>query len=312
MKSKILSFNLWAAALLVLLLGAPPSYGWGNDGHRDINREAALVLPADVPAFLRTTEAVNEIEYLGPEPDRWRSKGAPELSAEQAPDHFMDMEMADLVGTLPRNRYDFIRALQVYADKNPSMAAELTPEKVGLQPYQTNEVYERLLVAFRTYRDYSAAKLDTRPVEQSIIFYAGWLGHYAGDGSQPLHTSVQYNGWVGENPHGYTTQHTIHSQFETAFVSANIKPEDFASLMGKPHVMGDVFTEYVAYLRHSNSLVEKVYQLEKAGGFDGAGSTESIDFTRERLAAGATMLRDLIYTAWVKSADLPSDPYLLK
>ena len=46
---------------------------WGNEGHRLINRLAASTLPADVPAFLRSEAAVNEIEYLGPEPDRWRS-----------------------------------------------------------------------------------------------------------------------------------------------------------------------------------------------------------------------------------------------
>ena len=50
------------------------------------------------------------------------------------------------------------------------------------------------------------------------------------------------------------------------------------------------------------TYVEKVYQLEKAGGFVGAGSPESRDFTAERLAAGASMLRDMIYTAWVESA----------
>ena len=43
-------------------------------------------------------------------------------------------------------------------------------------------------------------------MEQAILFYAGWLGHYVGDGSQPLHTTIQYNGWVGPNPHGYTTE----------------------------------------------------------------------------------------------------------
>ena len=39
-----------------------------------VNKLAASTLPADVPAFLRSEAAVNEIEYLGPEPDRWRSK----------------------------------------------------------------------------------------------------------------------------------------------------------------------------------------------------------------------------------------------
>jgi hypothetical protein len=55
--------------------------------------------------------------------------------------------------------------------------------------------------------------------------------------------------------------------------------------------------------------VEKVYQLEKAGGFTGAGSAESREFTAERLGAGASMLRDMIYSAWLESAKPVVDPY---
>jgi hypothetical protein len=65
----------------------------------------------------------------------------------------------------------------------------------------------------------------------------------------------------------------------------------------------------VAYLRHSATWVEKVYQLEKAGGFEGRGTAESRSFTAERLAAGASMLRDMIYTAWLQSAKPVADPY---
>jgi hypothetical protein len=73
--------------------------------------------------------------------------------------------------------------------------------------------------------------------------------------------------------------------------------------MTTPHsIDGDMFDSYVGYLRRTATYVEKVYQLEKAGGFTGAGSPESRDFTAERLAAGASMLRDMIYTAWVDSA----------
>jgi hypothetical protein len=46
-----------------------------------------------------------------------------------------------------------------------------------------------------------------------------------------------------------------------------------------------------------------VYQLEKVGGFTGQGTQESRDFTSERLAAGASMLRDMIYSAWLQSAN---------
>jgi hypothetical protein len=65
----------------------------------------------------------------------------------------------------------------------------------------------------------------------------------------------------------------------------------------------------VAYLRQTQTYSEKVYQLEKAGGFIGAGSAESRDFTATRLAAGASMLRDMIYTAWLRSGDPVVDPY---
>jgi len=62
---------------LTLVTQAPFAHAWGNDGHRIINRLAATSLPADVPAFLRTESVLNEIEYLGPEPDRWRSSAEP-------------------------------------------------------------------------------------------------------------------------------------------------------------------------------------------------------------------------------------------
>jgi hypothetical protein len=291
-----------AAAVLLPVMAATPAFGWGSDGHRMINRLAGKMLPSDVPAFLRSTEGLNALEYFGPEPDRWRSPAEPELNAAQAPEHFIDLEWADLVGPLPRRRYDFIRALAAAQAAHPDIP--LTPEKVGLQPYVTDEVYERLKSAMREYRGLLVEGKDTKPVQCEIVFLAGWLGHYVGDGSMPLHTSIQYNGWTGPNPNGYTTEHHIHALFESVYVAANVKPSDIAGLVPvEPTVLKDVFEDYVTYLRHSNSLVEKTYQLDKTGAFTGAGTPEGKAFVDERLAAGATELRDMIYTAWVRSAD---------
>lgn len=266
-----------------------------------INRLGASALPQDIPAFLRSQAALEEIEYLGPEPDRWRSKAEPELAAVQAPEHFIDLELADALGPLPRKRLDFEAMV---------FAAGKRPETIGLQPWQTDEVWERLKAAMREYRAISAARGDTRPVEAAIIFYSGWLGHYVGDGSQPLHVTVQYNGWTGPNPHGYNTGHQIHYQFESAFVAANIHaPEAEAKMTPLKTIDGDMFDAYVAYLRHTGTFVEKVYELDKAGEFTGAGTQESRDFTAERIAAGASMLRDMIYGAWIDSAQPVPDPY---
>lgn len=49
--------------------------------------------------------------------------------------------------------------------------------------------------------------------------------------------------------------------------------------------------------------MEKTYQLEKTGAFTEAGTSEGKAMVDERLAAGATELRDMIYAAWSRSAD---------
>jgi hypothetical protein len=287
--------------LSTLLFHAPFAYAWGNEGHRIINHLAAANLPADAPSFLRSPAALSEIEYLGPEPDRWRSPAEPELSAVQAPEHFIDLEPADALGPLPRRRFDFEAAV---------FASGQRPEKIGLQPWEATEVWERLKAALREYRTLSAAHQDTHDVELVAIFYAGWLGHYVGDAAQPLHTTIQYNGWTGPNPNGYTTAHTIHWQFEGPFVAANLHSADVQPRMTSVHPLeGDVFADYVTYLRQTSKYVEKVYQLEKVGGFTGQGTQESRDFTADRLAAGASMLRDMIYSAWLQSANpVPQRP----
>ena len=156
----------------------------------------------------------------------------------------------------------------------------------------------------------AAAHKPTHPVETAILYEAGVLGHYVGDGSMPLHTTIQYNGWTGENPNGYTTEHHIHSQFESAFVHDNVKYADVAKLVAdtKPAVIDNEWSQYLDYLHHSHLLVEKVYQLDKAGGFTNAGTPEAKAFTDDRIAAGAIELRNLIYSAWVHSAD-PVEEY---
>lgn len=307
------------AASLVALLPTLPAQAWGRDGHRMINRLAIESLPQDVPAFLRNGNAVDIIEYEGPEPDQWRNKAEDELSNTQAADHFMDLEWADLAGTpcaagspgcspdgmmLPKRRFDFIKALEAAQKKHPELP--LSPDKVGLQPWQVEEVWERVKSDFRDYRKLSAANQDTSGIETILLFETGWLGHYVADGSQPLHITINYNGWAEkQNPNGYTTEHHIHSQFESVYVTANIKPADVAPLVAaaQPQPIDNEWTQYLDYIHHSNSLVEKTYQLEKAGGFTEAGTPEAKAFTEERLAAGAIELRNLIYSAWVHSAD---------
>lgn len=310
MRRREIGKKLIGVLLLALSLGrTPTAFAWGNEGHTYVNRVAAQKMPAAMPRFLR--RAVAEIAYLGPEPDRWRNPSEPQLKNAQEPDHFIDLERVDWLNPLPTTRYEFYRKLYEKRAATADHGDDYLPEHVGLQPYITLEVFGRLKAAFREYRRLRDLHQPTAPVEHAIVFYAGWLGHYVADGSQPLHTTIQYNGWVGPNPHGYTTEHKIHALFETTYVAQNIAAKDFSDLVRAPERLADPFQQYIAYLRASNGQVETVYALEKAGGFSGKGTPEAFTFTTRRLAAGSQMLLNLWYTAWLESAtpeETPAQP----
>src|SRR5689334_15134571 len=85
------------ATVLCALLAAPAVvFAWGEVGHRISGEAAALKMPPSMPAFFRN--AVQQLGYLNPEPDRWRDRGEstidPALGQGTAPEHFIDIEMA--------------------------------------------------------------------------------------------------------------------------------------------------------------------------------------------------------------------------
>ena len=297
--------KVFCSALIIAVAVLLPTLasGWGDVGHTTINRVAAEKIPAGMPLFLKA--AANHIAWLGPEPDRWRSELEKPLNDAQAPDHFIDLEYVDWLKPLPPDRYRFIQAIYEYRAQHPQTDVPV-PEKIGFQPYITIEVFDRLKVAFRQYRHAQAGQGSKADAEADAIFYAGWLGHYVGDGSNPMHTSIQYNGWVGPNPKGFSTAHDVHAKMETVFVNANPEVTRIADLVGKPRHLDHPFEDYIDYLRESQSRIERAYQLEKQGGFDGRGSPESREFIRQQLGRGAQMLLNLWYTAWVDSAIEPS------
>jgi hypothetical protein len=297
---KLAKSVLCFTVILQLIVPHDLAWSWGAEGHMYVNNVAAQHIPADMPHFLR--RAVAEITYLGPEPDRWRSPATFALKEAQDPDHFIDLERVAWLNPLPPGRYDFYKKLYEKRAATADHPDDYLPEHVGLQPYIVAEVYGRLLAAFHQYRQLRDQHQPTAPVEHAIVFYAGWLGHYVADGSQPLHTTIHYNGWVGPNPNAYTTEHGIHAQFESAYVAQNIKAADFEKMMHAPQRLADPFAQYVDYLRESNKLVEKVYALDKAHAFTGKGSPGAFDFTTHRLAVASQMLLDLWYTAWQESA----------
>jgi hypothetical protein len=76
-----------------------------------------------------------------------------------------------------------------------------------------------------------------------------------------------------------------------------------AKLDTNARVIPDFRRAIIEYLKESNSQIEPLYKLDKAHPFDAnTMAPENKEFTTDRLAAGARMLRDLWWTAYVTSA----------
>jgi hypothetical protein len=286
--------------LTILFIALVPSrsvLAWGEHGHRLSGRAAATHLPKAMPDFFR--KEVGRLEYLNPEPDRWRSKTFVEMNEAFSYDHFLDLEMVPPAALEAEDRYAYLIAVYQSGVKQP--------ETAGLLPFRILELYERLRTEFHLWR--TAKDNRTRKwIEQRIVDDAGILGHYVSDGANPHHASIHYNGWDKNtpNPNGYTTDNTFHGRFESEYVQSHIVISDLLPLINAaPRVIENPRADVIAYLRNSNSLVERLYQLDKQAKFDKTTTApENKAFAVDRLVAGAEMLRALWWTAWLKSETL--------
>jgi len=286
-----------ALALPILLLAFAPASGvrWGDHGHRLVGRAAADAVPDEMPDFFRA--AVLQLEYLNPEPDRWRDRTERDLdealNAARAPEHVIDLEMVPPGALDAPDRFAYADSLAAHGEAG---------KNAGVLPYQILEMTQRLRVEFRLWRQ---APADERAwIEERIINDAGILGHYVADASNPHHTTIHYNGWAGDDGRFATLERGFHGRFESAYVESHItRPMVEAAVTAPVRNVGALRPAIWAYLGQTHALVEPLYELDEREAFGTeTTSLDHRDFAVGRLAAGATMLRDLWWTAWVTSA----------
>ncbi len=299
-------------APLVLLAGsAVPALAWEETGHRLVTLVGAEAFPAEIPAFLRTPEAIRMLGELSREPDRLKSAGQPH-DADFNPDHFVDVDDAGRIeggpalAELPGNRAAYERALQ---------AASSSSSKAGLLPYSIIDGWEQLVKDFAYWRADRVGESKGKTAEERDWFAKdralremltlrdlGYWSHFVEDGSQPLHVTLHFNGWGDfPNPNNYT-QEKIHSPFEGAFVHANATAEAVRAALPPRQACGcSIQQATIRYLSTTGAKVEPLYQLWAQGGFRGT-DPRGRAFVTERLAAGAAELRDMVTDAWAASA----------
>jgi hypothetical protein len=289
---------------------------WGATGHRLVAVAAMRALPGDLPAFLRAPGVAAEVGELAREPDRWKAAGQPH-DRERDTAHFVDMTDDGHVMTaqgmsidaLPRLKSEYDAALQ---------AAGIKVDDAGYLPYALMDGWQQLERDFAYWRVLNAAEAreadparrawyreDRERRERLLIRDLGVWAHYVGDASQPLHTSIHYNGWDRDtaNPEGFTTSRQTHGMFESEFIRRNVRLDAVEAAMPGPREGDfDLRARTAAYLRETLVETTPFYRLEKAGGF-AEGDARGPAFATARIAAGAAELRDLTVQAWRASAN---------
>ena len=320
-----------ARLLVCLLLLVLPSIAraWDARGHEIVVELAWRLLPESMPAWVRADEGRARVCYMSADPDRWRNVKTKPMGHINKPDHYLDFELLKpfelSAGNLPPLRYDYVKQMAAYKATHPerdfkydrSRDREADHEWPGFLPYKITEEYMRLKSAFSTAKTYERYAKRCRPDElrfarENALNIMGILSHYVADGSQPLHTTVSYNGWVGPNPNGYTTSKYFHRHIDGTFIEeADLTSDKLKGCLPKfaPIREDGLFAQVIDYLLETFAQVEPIYQLEKRKAFQAGSETyqEGEAFISERLTASAMFLAQLYECAY-RGAHI--DPYL--
>ncbi len=303
---------LSAVALCGGALTGGQALAWGAMGHRLIGALAVEGLPPELPAFLRTAQAAQQVGELAREPDRSKGSGQPH-DHDLDPGHFVNVDDTGRVrggpplSDLPPDREQYDAALR---------AAGTDAFKSGYLPYNIDDGFQQLAKDFAYWRVETAAlrtatdagqrawiARDRALREQLALRDLGVWAHFIGDGSQPLHVSVHYNGWGPyPNPQRYTDDR-LHGPFEGAFIHTYVTAAMVRAQM-TPYrpCAGPLAACTATYLAATGRWVEPLYALWGQGGFV-HGDARGRAFAAARLADGASALRDRIVDAWRASAD---------
>lgn len=313
--------RLVSLAALGLGAVAAPAAAWDAPGHRMITWLALDGLPAEAPEFLRAPATRHAVAWQAAEPDRWRGVPSTFLRHENAPDHYIDVEDLEQFGltleSLPPLRYRYVSSMAVSRHVHPELMREPYNPKFdpagdkewpGFALHSVVEHHAKLIASFRTWRILDRLHDPARApqlemAKANVLVQMGVLSHMVGDLSQPLHTTKHFNGWVGDNPRGFTTAKTFHAYIDGGVVSLH----GFRYAVLKPgqrfeaRIESDLnpWGELLAYVRASFDKVTPLYELEQSGELN---DEKGKAFIAERLHAGAEMLSALYVSAWRASA----------
>jgi hypothetical protein len=257
--------------------------GWGAVGHQIINKNIIVCFPSSMnfPAYWSDTLTAHASDA-----DTRKSS-----DPNESPKHFIDID----------NYPEFISNgyINQSYDTNVILHGSAYVVTQGTLPWVIQWTVDSLRVAFRQ-RNWPKAML-----------FAADLGHYVGDGHQPLHITKNYDGAL-------TNQSGVHSRYETTLVgqyqSVIIYNNFSASYV--PDISQYVFD----FIYLDNKYVDSILSGDKvATAF--AGTNKGSVYLQKycEISGNQTILlmknasksvADLIYTAWIQAGS--PDPNALQ
>jgi hypothetical protein len=261
------------ARLLLPVAAGFLALGWGGTGHRFINTRATGHLPSSMQLFIQDST------YFGDHgSDADIRKG---IDTSESPKHYIDLENIPAYGNLTPNLDSLIAV----------MGWEAVKEN-GILPWAAVRAYDSLVAQLRR-GDWLSARLTASDV-----------GHYVGDGHQPLHNTANYNGQFSGNG-------GIHSRYESGMINANegqlvVRPASVTYIR-------DRFAFVLACCIDANALVDSIMMADDvaktASGWNGSGTPpaqyysvlweQTRSLTLREMQSGTEALASLWYSAWV-------------
>ena len=262
-----------STSLFIVLFPAIINYGWGEKGHKVITKFAMKLIPTELKLSDEIKSAI--IEHSVDPDNRKRDDKS------EGPKHFIDIdyykEFSDGIVIMSRDSLNKLYTEQVVA-------------KEGILPWATVETYFKLVNAFK--------EKDS----QKIILYGSDLAHYVGDGHQPLHATVNYNGQL-------TDQKGIHARYEIEMVDKYLQVIENSIIEARPFYVSKVTDFVFDYIVEANDYVEMILSADKNASAKSNGKYDREYYrmlwfktkyiTLNEINSAALCLSSLICSAWV-------------
>jgi hypothetical protein len=269
--------SIFTSLIVSILVFAYPirAHAWDAHTHRLIARLAVDALPeSPLKHTLEGHEADLQEDAVAPDEVLRARYGKAEAIR-----HYIDLEY---YGADP-----FVALKPDLAAMELEYGAD-TLEKSGTLPWTIEEMAQGVEQAWR--------KGDCA----QVIVMSGYLAHYVGDATQPLHTTKYYD--------GYPQDRGMHARFEGAVDRSVGEVEQLARPQVHVVKIDSVWDAAISELRHSNLLVATTFDADRAARaetgakkgdeFDRALMRREMPMVAQQVAEAASMLASIWLYEW--------------